>query len=49
MKGDAMRRGGELLMILRWIAAFVGTGCLGGGGRVLYGMAAIQAAFVGLC
>lgn len=24
MKGDAMRRSGELLMILQWIAAFVG-------------------------
>lgn len=25
MKGDAMRRSGELLMILEWIAAFVGV------------------------
>lgn len=28
MKGDAMRRSGGLLMILQWIAAFVGTGLL---------------------
>lgn len=45
MKGDAMRRSGELLMILQWIAAFVGI--WGFFGSVYDGV--LPNGFVGLC